>query len=106
MIESNAIRFSRLFETFDLKQYVRAPSHIHGHALNLVITRSAAVPLVSNFCVAEQPISDHKKITFNLTLSKSPNTRKTVVSRALKNLHVDVHLSIANLIGKSHVTYS
>lgn len=99
MIESNAMRCSRLLEKFDLKQYVKAPNHLHGHTLDLVIIRSAAVPLVSNFCVAEQPISDHKAITFNLTLSKPPNIRKTVVSRALKNLDVDVHLSIVNLIG-------
>ena len=34
-------------------------TYLRGHILDLVITRSAAVPLVSNFCVAEQPISDH-----------------------------------------------
>lgn len=86
LIDGNAIRFSHLLETFDLQQDVRAPTHLQGHTLDLVIARSAAVPLVSNFCIAEQPISDHKAITFNLTLSKPPNIRKTVVSRALKNL--------------------
>ena len=53
--DGNAIRFSHLFETFDLQQHMNAPTH-----LDLVITRSAAVFLVSKFCIAEQPISDHK----------------------------------------------
>ena len=62
-----------------------------------MITRSAAVSLVSNFCVAEQPISDHKAITFNLTLSKPPIIRKTVISRAIKNLDVKAFTDAVNL---------
>ena len=64
-----------------------------------MITRSAAVPLVSNFCVAEQPISDHKAITFNLTLNKPPNIRKIVVSRTLKNLDVETFIDAVNQRG-------
>ena len=75
LMDGNAIQFSRLLETFDLKQYVTAPTHLYGHILDLVITRSAAVSLVLNFRVAEQPISDYKAITFNLTLSKPPIIR-------------------------------
>ena len=95
--DGNAIRFSRLFETFDLQPHMNAPTHLYGHILDLVITRSAAVSLVSNFCIAEQPISDHKAITFNLTLSKPPNIRKSVVSRALKNLDVEAFKDAVNL---------
>ena len=99
LIDGNAIRFSRLLETFDLQQHVKDPTHLYGHILDLVITRSAAVPLVSNFCVAEQPISDHKAITFNLTLNKPPNIRKTVVSRTLKNLDVETFIDAVNQRG-------
>ena len=66
---------------------------------DLVIARSAEVSLVSNFCVAEQPISDHKAITFNLTLNKPPIIRKTVISRALKNLDVEAFTDAVNLGG-------
>ena len=31
LMDGNAIRFSRLLETFDLKQYVKAPTHLYGH---------------------------------------------------------------------------
>ena len=99
LMDGNAIRFSRLLETFDLKQYVKAPTHLYGHILDLVITRSAAVSLVSNFRVAEQPIWDHKAITFNFTLSKPPIIRKTVISRALKNLDVEAFTDAVNLGG-------
>ena len=54
---------------------------------------------MSNFCVAEQPISDHEAITFNLALSKPPNIRKTVTSRALKNLDVEAFIDAVNLGG-------
>lgn len=57
-----------------------------------IVVRSAAVSLVWNFCVAEQPISDHKAITFNLTLSKPPYIHKTVISWALKNLDVEAFM--------------
>ena len=99
LMYGNAIRFSRLLETFDLKQYMKALTHLYGHILDLVITRSAAVSLVSNFCVAEQPISDHKAITFNLTLSKPPIIHKTVISRALKNLDLEAFTDAVNLEG-------
>ena len=78
---------------------MKAPTHLYGYILDLVITRSAAVPLVSNFCVAELPISGHKAIAFNLTLSKPPDIRKTVVSRALKNLDVKTFIDAVNLGG-------
>ena len=31
LMYGNAIRFSRLLETFDLKQYLKAPTHLYGH---------------------------------------------------------------------------
>jgi len=99
LIDVNAIRFGRLLEAFDLQQHVKAPTHLYGHILDLVITRSAAVPLVSNFSVAELPISDHKAITFNLTLSTPADIRKTVVSRALKSLDVETFIDAVNLGG-------
>ena len=49
LIDVNAIRFGRLLDTFDLQQHVKAPTHLYGHILDLVITRSAAVPLVLIF---------------------------------------------------------
>ena len=78
---------------------MKAPTHLRGHILDLVITRSAAVPLVSNFCVAEQPISDNRAATFNLTLMKPPNMRKTVVSRALNNVDVKTFIDAVDQKG-------
>ena len=83
---TQAVRFISLLDSFGLKQHVVSPTHRGGHILDLVITRDHCVALeVSNICVLEQPVSDHKPIWFNLNLEKQSNQRKTVVSRRLKN---------------------
>ena len=83
---TQAVRFISLLDSFGLKQHVVSPTHRGGHILDLVITRDDCVALeVSNICVLEQPVSDHKPIWFNLNLEKQSNQRKTVVSRRLKN---------------------
>lgn len=35
----DAIKFSDLMESFSLQQHVSGPTHIHGHMLDLIITR-------------------------------------------------------------------
>ena len=81
-----AVRFITILDSFGLKQHVVSPTHRDGHILDLVITRNNCTPLhVSNVCVFEQPISDHKPICFSLNLEKQTNQRRIVVSRGLKN---------------------
>ena len=81
-----AVRFITILDSFGLKQHVVSSTHRDGHILDLVITRDNCTPLhVSNVCVLEQPISDHKPICVRLNLEKQTNQRRIVVSRRLKN---------------------
>ena len=57
------VRFITILDSFGLKQHAVSPTHRDGHILDLVITRDNCTALhVSNVCVLEQPISDHKPI--------------------------------------------
>ena len=59
--DGNSTRFSSLLENFNLKQHVRVCTHLHGHILDLVITRSDAdVYFLTNLSTLEQPLSDRK----------------------------------------------
>ena len=49
LMDGNAIQFSRLLETFDLKQYVKAPTHLYGHNY----TRSCDHQVCSSFSGVE-----------------------------------------------------
>lgn len=55
---NNTIRFSELLETFDLLQHVTESTHIFGHILDLIITRSTN-DLILGPIFANSPLSDH-----------------------------------------------
>ena len=50
--DPNNVHFRDLLDAMGLVQHVKQPSHIHGHALDLIITRQ------SDDFVAEEPLSE------------------------------------------------
>ena len=64
---SNSKTFHSLIESFDLIQKVNFPTHIHGHTLDLVLTKSNN-DNISNVHTTDA-FSDHFSISFTLNLS-------------------------------------
>ena len=74
-----------MLNSFDLVQHVDEPTHVNGHILDHVITRSESKDLVNKVHVDTQ-ISDHFTIIFNLALEKPAPIRKTIKSRNIKSI--------------------
>ena len=67
----DAVTFNELLETFGLSQHVSVPTHIFGHILDLIITRSTN-DLILGPINATLPLSDHFFVVF-YSLPKSIN---------------------------------
>ena len=76
--EAGARNFLDLLESLGLKQHVRGPTHIHGHTLDLVVTRLAE-NIILDTPKADRYLSDHSAILRKLTSSKPLNTVKEVM---------------------------
>ena len=81
-------QFNDILDSFGLKQNVMEDTHIHGHTLDLVITKSNDSILQS--CTVSDPgLSDHYAVYCNLLLQKTLFRKKLVNSRNLRNLDLD-----------------
>jgi len=58
-----AKEFLSLIDSFDLVQFVNAPTHIQGHTLDLVLSHGLTV---SDLVIEDHVISDHKPIVFRV----------------------------------------
>ena len=58
------IKFYDILESFDLEQHVNFPTHIHGHWLDLLITRTS-YPAVKPVLACDG-LSDHFLVLFEL----------------------------------------
>ena len=77
---SNSKTFHLLIDLFDLIQKVNFPTHIHGHTLDLVLTKSNN-DNISNVHTTDA-FSDHFSISFTLNLSTPiSQTNATVTFR-------------------------
>ena len=77
---SNSKTFLSLIESFDLIKKVNFPTHIHGHTLDLVLTKSNN-DNISNVHTTDV-FSDHFSISFTLNLSTPiSQTNATVTFR-------------------------
>jgi hypothetical protein len=83
--DPNVQRFLHLLDAFGLLQHVTGSTHVHGHTLDLVITRPS---LAFNSITVDAPvISDHALVTFNLTQVKPLlATRLTKVVRRFNSI--------------------
>ena len=77
-----------MLDSFGLKQHIVENTHIHGHTLDLDITKSNDTILKS--CSIRDPgLSDHYALHGNLFLQKTQFGRKFVNSRNLRTLNLD-----------------
>ena len=77
--DSEAARFLHLLECFDLEQHVVFPTHVSGHTLDLVITKSN-----SNIVSALEPhsfFSDHRSVCCSLHIETPVKNSKRVSFR-------------------------
>ena len=80
--------FLDLLSGMGLQQHVNEPTHLHGHLLDLVMTRSSE-PIVKDLQVEGAVFSDHAPITFKLPWSKPPPVKKTITFRKVIKINID-----------------
>lgn len=86
--DSDTIKVLDLLESFSLQQHVIGPTHLHGHTLDLVITRQSdqliqATPRVGRY------ISDHSSVLCTLHSAKPSLAIKTVTYRKWKSVDIN-----------------
>ena len=74
--DRDAQRFLDILNTRNFKQHVTDATHVSGHTLDLVISRSS--DKVVNRTCAKHYISDHAAVHIGLHLSKPPNLTEEV----------------------------
>ncbi len=80
--------FLTLLETYNLSQHINFPTHIHGHTLDLLITRSEST-ITSNISEFDPSISDHHAITFNLKVpSYTRPSQAAKLIRSFKSINI------------------
>jgi hypothetical protein len=86
--DPDAAIFRGLLDSVGLEQHVTGATHVSGHTLDLVISRSSD-NLVSSSSVSTL-ISDHHAVHCTLQLEKPPLPRKTVTFRKYKSIDMDL----------------
>ena len=51
--------------SFDVRQLINLPTHIHGHTLDVVITRAGS-PIIQNISSNNVALSDHFLLQFDI----------------------------------------
>ena len=80
-------KFTDLLETFSLSQHVSGPTHLSGHTLDLIITRSSDHIVLAS-PKTTFPISDHFIIQCPIGFSRSALSCKKLTFRKLKNIDI------------------
>ena len=88
-VPSNAdtIRLKNLLNSMGLVQHVKRPTHIHGHTLDLIITRQAH-DIVDGEPLPERYFSDHASVICKLSVAKPPLRIKHAEYRKLKSIDI------------------
>ena len=85
--DADTIRLKDLLNSMGLVQHVKRPTHIHGHTLDLIITRQAD-DIVDGEPLPERYFSDHAAVICNLSVAKPPLRIKHAEYRKLKSIDV------------------
>ena len=94
--DRDARQFIDQLDECGMRQHVSEPTHVHGHTLDLVITRDGPGRLVSDIKVRDpclcniqgQRIRDHFAVSFTTMLAKPTPIRKTIQYRKLREIDV------------------
>ena len=84
---SDALNFLDLLESLGLQQHVTDPTHIHGHILDLIITRMAE-NVIREKPQVDQYFSDHASVLCKLVFDKPCFARKKINYRKIKSVDV------------------
>jgi hypothetical protein len=85
--DGSARRFRDVVDSYGLCQHVKEAAHVHGHTLDLVLSRKSE-NLVSDAFISEI-ISDHFSVISVLRAHRPPLPRKVVYFRSLSSIDVD-----------------
>ena len=83
--DADTIRLKDLLNSMGLVQHVKRPTHIHGHILDLIITRQADDVVVGE-PILERYFSDHAAVICKLSAVKPLLTIKPAEYRKLKSI--------------------
>ena len=86
--DGDSIKLLDLLESFSLKQHVVGPTHVHGHTLDLVITRQPD-QIIRSTPKVDRYISDHSSVLCSLHSIKPSLTIRTVSYRKYTSINVD-----------------
>ena len=75
----------KTLDSFNLQQHVNIPTHIKGHTLDLIITKSQETT-ISNITSHPALMSDHSPLTSTLHTLKPPLEKEKVTFRKTKNI--------------------
>ena len=78
----NTNKFNEILTCFDLKQHVNFPTHVHGHWLDLLISKRISNSIKSVFSAAG--ISDHRAVISEIDCCKT-KWNKYIVSKNKQN---------------------
>ena len=81
--DMDAIQFRDLLDSMGLQQHVKQPTHIHGHTLDLLITRQSDV-IVAKEPEIERYFSDHAVVLCDLRTAVSASEVTHAEFRKLK----------------------
>ena len=82
--DSNIQRFNEILKCFNLKQHVNFSTHVHGHWLDLLITKSSCDHVKSVF--PADGISDHFAVVSESNPSAPVRPRKTITFKKTTNI--------------------
>ena len=85
--DADTIRLKDLLNSMGLVQHVKLPTHIHGHTLDLIITRQAD-DIVDGEALPERYFSDHAAVICKLSVAKPPLRIKHAEYRKLKSIDI------------------
>ena len=90
---SDANTFTELLETFGLLQHISLPTHVSGHTLDLLITRSSNDISICSTNVSSLRISDHYFVHGKLSIPRPHLLVEKVKFRKLKQINVEAFKS-------------
>ncbi len=86
-----ACQFIHLLDSFSLVQHISEPTHMSGHTLDLIITRSYESTVSDIIVYPYGIISDHSAISMKLQIIKPRLSKKVVTYR--KTISIDIQSS-------------
>ena len=85
--DADTIRLKDLLNFMGLVQHVKGPTHIHGHTLDLIMTRQAD-DIVDGEPLPVRYFSDHAAVICKLSVAKPPLRIKHAEYRKLKSIDI------------------